>query len=40
MSESEFAEGLESLASVINDYQTLEKQMNEPEPCLPRLEVV
>lgn len=40
MLEFEFTESLESLTTIINDYQSLEKQMNEPVPSLPRLQVV
>jgi hypothetical protein len=39
MQEYEFGEALESLTSVVADYQNLEKQMNDPTPTLPRLRV-
>lgn len=40
MSESEFAESLDCLSSVIDEYQSLESHMFETPPSLPRLQVI
>ena len=39
MDAGEFSESLESLTELINEYETLEKQMHNPPPVVPRLQI-
>ena len=40
MEVSDFSQSLESLTSIITEYPDLEKQMNNPPPPEPRLQVL
>jgi len=40
MEASEFDDSLQSLSTVIDDYRELERQIHEPLPSVPRLQIV
>jgi len=40
MDEAEFDNSLQSLSAVISDYRELERQIHEPLPNVPRLQIV
>jgi len=40
MDEAEFDASLQSLSTVISDYRELERQIHEPLPNVPRLQIV
>jgi len=39
MEESEFDSSLESLSTIVTEYRELERQINEPLPSVPRLQI-
>jgi len=40
MEEAEFDDSLQSLTTVVSDYRELERQIHEPLPNVPRLQIV